>query len=373
MEVCNDQRCVVVNGEACNRLVEEIGALEADDLGVHELRDKALAAAQAGHLEETRSLVTSLIEARSPALMVAEKLLAMTAGAEAALGWISAAQLRHADAAAHFRLARRSLPAREHERRRQYAEAEADSHERQGRERSDSEAFRQAILLRKQLLANISHNQELPQWIIQQNKLGNALYWLGIQERDRLLLEEAAASYRAALEALPADKAPLSWARVQSNFADALARAGEYDRGSERLEEAVEAYRLALDRLPREHVPLEWGAIQYSLGQVLFLLGERTNSAIRLEEAVSVYQAALEERTSERASLDWAITQANIADALLSLGVREGGTTRLAEAIAIYGSALIVLDTEKASGSAAKVRQSLTEAECLLARRTGQR
>jgi tetratricopeptide (TPR) repeat protein len=361
-----------MDGEAFNRLVEEIRALQVEDLGVRELRDKALAAAEAGRLEEARSLVTSLIEARSPAMMIAEELLRLTAGAEAALGWIDAAQLRHADAAMHFRLACRSLPAAEHERRCRYIEAEADSRERQGRERSNNEAFRQATLLRMQLLAEISRNQELPKWIIQQNKLGNTLYWLGIQECDRLLFEEAAASYRAALKALPADKAPLSWARVQSNFADALARAGEYDRGSERLEDAIEAYRLALDRLPREEFPLEWGAIQHNLGRVLFLLGERTNSAIRLEEAVTAYKAALEERTSERASVDWAITQVNIGDALLSLAVREGGTTRLAEAIAIYGNALIVLDTEQIQDSAAQVRQSLTEAECLLARRTGQ-
>jgi tetratricopeptide (TPR) repeat protein len=372
IEACKDQRCVVMSGEALQGLVEEIEALKADDLCAQELRDKALAAAQAGRLEEAKSLVTSLIEAQTPAAIVAEKLLGMTAGAEAALGWISAAQLRHADAAAHFRLACRSLPARDDERRCRYIEAEADSQERWARERGNSEACRQAILLRKQLLAEISRHHELTQWIIQQNKLGNALYWLGIQERDRLMFEEAAAAYRAALEALPADKTLLSWAMVQSNFADALARAGEYDRGSERLEEAIEAYRLVLDRVSREHVPREWGTLQHNLGRALFLLGARTNSAIRLEEAVTAYQAALGERTSEGASLDWAITQASIADALLSLAVREGGTTQLAEAITIYGSALIVLESEKASDSAAKVRQNLTEAECLLARRTGQ-
>ena len=136
------------------------------------------------------------------------------------------------------------------------------------------------------------------------------------------------------------ERVPLDWATTQNNLGNALSRLGERESGTAQLEEAVAAYRAALEEKTRERVPLDWAATQNNLGNALSTLGERESGTARLEEAVAAYRAALEEWTRERVPLDWAGTQNNLGNALWTLGERESGTARLEEAVAAYRAAL---------------------------------
>ena len=86
------------------------------------------------------------------------------------------------------------------------------------------------------------------------------------------------------------------------DLAFALGALGARESEKARLEEAVATYRAALEKCPRERAPLDWGMIQMDLGTALARLGERENRTDKLEEAVSAYQEALKEKTRERSS-----------------------------------------------------------------------
>jgi tetratricopeptide (TPR) repeat protein len=192
--------------------------LGPDNWPSRQFQEQALAATNAGDLDETRLLLDGYIEARSSAVSAANKLLRNVAAAEAALGWIAMMQSRYSDAAEHFHLAYRSLPEIEIDRRLEYRRAEVDSYYRQAQEHADESALRQAISLSKPLLRQMSRAQMLPQWVTLQNRLGAALQKIGERNIDTVWLEEAAAAYRGILEVLPRQDAPLEWAMTQNNL-----------------------------------------------------------------------------------------------------------------------------------------------------------
>jgi tetratricopeptide (TPR) repeat protein len=89
-----------------------------------------------------------------------------------------------------------------------------------------------------------------------------------------------------------------------------------------RLEEAVATFQAALEERTRERVPLGWASTQSNLGYALVCLGERESGTARLEQAVATLQAALEECTRERVPLGWAKCIRNHGKALVSLAER---------------------------------------------------
>jgi tetratricopeptide (TPR) repeat protein len=92
--------------------------------------------------------------------------------------------------------------------------------------------------------------QKVPlQWATTQNNLGNALRTLGERESGTERLEAAVAAYREALKERTQEKVPLDWAGTQNNLGEALERMGK-------LDEAAGSYRLALQVLtPENHFP----------------------------------------------------------------------------------------------------------------------
>ena len=68
---------------------------------------------------------------------------------------------------------------------------------------------------------------------------------------------------------------------------------GKRDSGTARLEEAVATYRAALEERTRDRVPLGWAETEQNLGKALETLGERDNGTARLEEAITTYDEAL--------------------------------------------------------------------------------
>ena len=59
-------------------------------------------------------------------------------------------------------------------------------------------------------------------------------------------------------EGMHARARPLQWADTQDSLGRALTRLGEREQGTARLEEAVATYRAALEERTREKVPLQW-------------------------------------------------------------------------------------------------------------------
>ena len=99
----------------------------------------------------------------------------------------------------------------------------------------------------------------------------------------------------------------------------ALSTLGTRESGLVRLEHAVSAYRAALEEMTRDRAPLDWAEIQHELGDALFKLHDRrttdvffTDKATYLEEAIAAYCSALEERTPEQTPFQWAETQARL-------------------------------------------------------------
>jgi tetratricopeptide (TPR) repeat protein len=398
-----------LNRREWDRLRRQLEALTPEDPNHQKLRDRALAALEASQLEEVRSALIPIIEAKSPSSGVGPDYLTW-AGVEAAMGWISMLGHDYAQAAGHFCRAVNLLPGSEQARHRAYREAQADAHFRGGQERGDATALRQAAKLRRELLKETPREQ--PRWAMLQNDIGNALLALGELESRTGTLKEAAAAFRAALGVCssdwpPADRAmlqiklgiammrigehekrgrslgeavvsfqaalahytrevaPLQWAMVQNCLGLAFLRLGQRETDNARLEQAVSAFGAALEERTRDRDPVDWARTQHNLGLALFALGERESSAARLENARVAFAAALEERKPDRAALDWAWSSIALANVLLSLGTREGGTTRLNEAIGIYQAVLATTGDGK-SKLDAEARERLAHAEALL-------
>jgi uncharacterized protein with beta-barrel porin domain len=81
----------------------------------------------------------------------------------------------------------------------------------------DSDALTEAIRVWKLALADASRVDNAAAWVATQNNLGNALATLGSRESGTARLEEAVAAYRAALEEMTRDRAPVDWAMSTGN------------------------------------------------------------------------------------------------------------------------------------------------------------
>jgi tetratricopeptide (TPR) repeat protein/competence protein ComGC len=144
-----------------------------------------------------------------------------------------------------------------------------------------------------------------------------------------------------------------------TNLGVALEDLGERQGQVGMLEEAAKTYRLALEERTRERVPFNWAITQINLGDALLALGERQSDTTRLEEAVAAFHAALGEVTHDRAPFEWAGTQLDVGNALMRLGERETGTEKLDEAVQAYHAALEEWTRTSAPKSGQKFRTVL--------------
>ena len=339
------------------RLQAQAAALNPDNVTARDLVTQAKAAIDAGRFERARDLLHQAKQAQLAAAQQARKLREQAEAAENAqmLGAANATAVEadialternYAQAAELFGEAAEYVPSGQADERLKYLDRQADALYRQGEERGDNGALREAIERYRVLLTQRPRDQVPLDWAMTQNDLGNALAVLGDRESGTTRLEEAVAAYRAALEERTRDRVPLDWAMTQNNLGNALTMLGEREGGTARLEEAVAAYRAALEEGTRDRVPLQWAMEQNNLGGALARLDEWEGGTARLEEAVTAFRAALEELTRERVPLKWATAQNNLGLVLQMLGEQqilgeqEGGTTRLEEAVAAYRAAL---------------------------------
>lgn len=384
-------------------------------------RTQALAAAETGDLKAAETILAALTDRLATWRRDQQELLYQGAREEALLladrAAIARASLRYYDAADLYTQAEMITPTDDVESRWDFITKKAQVVTDFGREFGEKLALDQAI--------SLYHNQALPlasreinphNWAKTQNDLANALSMLGRHENTTICLEEAAATYRLALEELLRERAPLEWAMVQNNLANVLTDLGEregkvaylkeaaaayrraleeytrerapldwamtqnnlgtalltlsrYENGNALLEEAIAAFRQALEEYTRERVPLSWAAIQNNLGNALLELDRKGSQPSRLEEAITAYCQALGETTRERARLDWAMTQNNLGNALQTLGKRETGTKRLKEATFAYRKALEERTRERTPLSWAETKINLAGALLALGRR----
>ncbi len=271
------------------QLLQEIRQFRVGDPEVQALRDAAAAALQGApdhdlaraKLEEARRLVQAK-------RMAVARVLADQQREEAALvreqAGVEAARLRFAEAARLYEQAAGLLPA-------------------ENRDRRGADLFAAG-----------------EQW----SERNSAFF--GTYEVPAL--ERAVAAYRAALEELTRERAPLQRAAALSGLGDALVRLSERESGTTQLQEAIGSYRAALEELTRERPQLQWAVTQSSRLQVEFmaLLSDPKADTARLQEATAAYRAALEEFNRDSAGLQWIDTQSALGVALWTLRKQEAGT-----------------------------------------------
>jgi len=140
-------------------------------------------------------------------------------------------------------------------------------------------------------------------WVTAQNNLGAVL-------RDQArrsdgvealrLLDEAAAAYRAVLEAGIRERFPRGWAMAQNNLGVLLRDRAEWSEPSAAvnlLHAAIAAHRAALEVYTREQFRHQWRTTQNNLGVALRDLAKRSQgskAARLLNEAVAASRAAMQ-------------------------------------------------------------------------------
>jgi len=194
---------------------------------------------------------------------------------------------------------------------------------------------------------------------------------------------EAIKAFQAALEILPSDRDPMTWAQTQDNLGNAQTALAESQGDCEGkmpiLTFAVDAYGKALTKEMRED--LEWAKTQNNLGNALGMLAEceiqtarlRDAAQSRFEKALQAFDEALKERTREHVPLDWAGTQVNMANAYVGMGLQENnesGTYNLKQAITRYRNALEVWTPDRTRLLWIKTQTALAQTLTLLGHRT---
>jgi hypothetical protein len=155
----------------------QVKALDPDDADFGVLRGRALAALDAGRLDEAKTLLRSIDTNRAVSVTTAQKALIQAAEVKAVLGRIALLEFSFLEAAAHFRDADDTLPGKESEKRHEYREAEADAWYRQG-ELGDNDALCKATDLYRELLVRTPRETLPLDWARMQSNLGLALWAL---------------------------------------------------------------------------------------------------------------------------------------------------------------------------------------------------
>jgi len=129
-----------------------------------------------------------------------------------------------------------------------------------------------------------------------QNNLGTALQEKAARANRAeitMLLTQAIAAYRAALEVYTRDTMPQAWAITQNNLGNALLNQGQLvidGDGVVYWTQAVKAYYAALEVRTQETLPKQWAETQYNLGKALLAKGELIEAAACFENVLLIDQ-----------------------------------------------------------------------------------
>ena len=185
-------------------------------------------------------------------------------------------------------------------------------------------------------------------WAENHSNRGATLHSLALRESDPhravAMLEDAAASFRLALEEITRERSPLKWAGVEENLGLSLSSIAARTGDTALLEQAIEAYEMALGERTRERVPLEWASTTNNLANAWYRYGELTHDAAHFRVALPLYEAILDVRTRERDEPGWASTNNNLANVYFSLGTNGEGPEMLRKAALHYRLAISAYD-----------------------------
>ncbi len=373
-----DRIAEILRGKA-----EEMRTLQArlrnahDDPGrVAEMRAEAAAMIDAGdfdaaraHLAQARhvdraealSILRRIAQRRASEVATLARLaelerLRLDYAAEAAC-WMEAFDLTpETDAAARWRLARRSI------------RAQTDL----GREFGDNAALEAAVELAREVTLKLAPRSQRPfDWARSQADLGEALALLGEREQGVATLEGALRAYRAALSVRTRAITPAGWAETTANLGRVLHLIGARETGQKRLRQAVEAFRSVLRARPRDADPEVWARTQNHLGNALKLIGQRAHDSIPLRRAIDAYEAALEVFDRVDHPREWAMSMSNLAGALRTLGAWERDPELLRASVETCRSALLVRRPDRAPLDWATTQSALANALQTLGQMTG--
>ncbi|MGI2903844.1 CHAT domain-containing protein, partial [Tolypothrix sp. VBCCA 56010] len=156
-------------------------------------------------------------------------------------------------------------------------------------------------------------------------------------------IENAIASYTAALTVRTREALPIDWAMTQHNLAVAYSDRIKKDR-AENIENAIASYTAALTVYTKEALPIDWAATQNNLANA-YRERIKGDKAENIEKAIPAFTAALTVRTREALPIDWARTQNNLALAY-SDRIKGDKAENIENAIAAFTAALTVFTRE---------------------------
>ncbi|MDY7007109.1 MAG: tetratricopeptide repeat protein [Cyanobacteriota bacterium] len=169
-------------------------------------------------------------------------------------------------------------------------------------------------------------------WATIQNNLGTSYHKRSVGNSEENI-ELAIACYYQALQVRTHSALPEAWASTNNNLGNAYQQRSMGKR-IENLENAIHCYQKALKVRTLEKLPQEWASIQNNLGSAYHdrIAGEQQEN---IELAIACYNLALKVRTREQFPIDWATTQNNLGNAYLEriTGDRQDN---LEEAIACF-------------------------------------
>ncbi|WP_413276690.1 CHAT domain-containing protein [Floridanema evergladense] len=180
------------------------------------------------------------------------------------------------------------------------------------------------------------------QWAITQNNLA-AAYKNRIKGDRADNLEQAIASYTAVLQVYTCEAFPKQWATIQNNLGNTYKNRIRGDR-ADNLERAIAFYIAALQVRTHKAFPKQWATTQNNLG-IAYSDRIRGDRADNLERAIASYTAALQVYTRDAFPQDWAQTQNNLGIAYRNR-IREDRADNIETAIRYYTDALQVRTRE---------------------------
>jgi tetratricopeptide (TPR) repeat protein len=236
-----------------------------------------------------------------------------------------------------------------------------------GARRDDNGALRDAIAHYRAALETIRREEAPLDWAITQRNLGVILQILAEREADSVGLTAAVEAFRAALQVISKDGFPQIWAAVQNRLGTALYRLDlGSDDDSERMKQAVSAFQAALQVYSRIETPLRWADVLNNVALAMQMLGGEARNPEILEKAVEACRAALEIRTREDTPLPWATTQNSLGSALFLLGKMRRNSANLEAAAEAFQQAYDLCTELNARRLATVAARNLSHVDRLL-------
>ena len=207
------------------------------------------------------------------------------------------------------------------------------------------------------------------EWAMIQRNLGMVLQVLAERTDDAEILGNCADCYREALKVLNKAQFPRPWAATQNRLGMMLYKLDLKTGDTELVKHSLGAFQAALQVYTRAEHPMRWAEVMNNFGQVAQMLGGQLRNAEVLEKAAEACRGALEVRTREEAPLLWAATQNNLGSALFLLGKLSGETLHLEGAAEAFRQAHGLYRAYGAGRMISITEKNLSHVERLLAAR----